>query len=147
MGYTVPFSQNPGKPDTRSSYGKYLLRADGALGILVIALKYRGLVLDDCFLLMPIFMLSFASLFCRSDEELVAMLPACVLQIVGSTICFAAEDWCPFLFALLTLHLVLFLPLPVSDPLSNIFYASAQRTWRSFWKLMSNPVSGFGDGD
>lgn len=147
MGYTVPSSQITAKPDTRSIFGKYLLRADGILGLLVIALKYRGLVLDDCFMLMPIFMLSFASLCCRTDEELVAMLPSCVLQILGATVCFAEEEWCPLLFALLTLHLVLFLPLPVSDPLSNIFYASAERAWRSFWKLMSSPVSGFGDGE
>lgn len=97
---------------------------------------------------MPIGMWGLGTLLCGTEAELLAAVPSAMLMHLGAAARALAVSG-PIMAAppaiLLVLHAALYLPLPSHDPNTNPFYTSLKKRLDAFAKLMSDPVSGFGD--
>lgn len=145
------------KPARSSSFwlGRLILVPNGVLGLLIGAymlLGSAGLLAQPFGLAaallsaLPLGMCSLACILASTDKELVAVLPPVVLVHVVGFVGHSAYQGLlvavPSAAAVL-LHCALFLPFP--DPESNPLHVWIRSYFRSFSKLMTEPVTGFGD--
>lgn len=97
----------------------------------------------------PLAMMSVAFLCCRSEGEMLAAVNAALMLYFGALVkIFAVEESLLALLptaVLLLAHLALFLPLPPQDVGTNPFHMSIVKSFRRMHKLLSDPVSGYGD--
>jgi len=97
---------------------------------------------------LPLIMFSLGIFGCRTEAELLCAVPSAALLLAASTVqVFASYGVLlaiPLLVYLL-LHGALYLPLPLAEPDTNLFYQAFSRMWRRWARFMSQPVSGFGD--
>eukprot|EP00928_Gymnodinium_smaydae_P089566 TRINITY_DN73511_c0_g1_i1.p1 TRINITY_DN73511_c0_g1~~TRINITY_DN73511_c0_g1_i1.p1 ORF type:complete len:318 (-),score=68.89 TRINITY_DN73511_c0_g1_i1:34-987(-) len=84
----------------------------------------------------------------QTEAELLAAVTAAIVLFAGSLFGGILHgELIAILLASVALLLLatLFLPLPVKDPTSNPFHVALRRIWGRFTRLLSDPVSGFGD--
>merc|ERR1712039_176568 len=119
--------------------GSMLVNALSTTGMGRVALLVAALPLAQCALASP---------FCATEGEQLAAVPVAIFLHMAASLRIAyIQDpmyALPTAIALL-LHLLLYLPLPVSNPDSNHFNVSIVKQIRAFTKLMSQPVGGLGD--
>jgi hypothetical protein len=134
-----------------------LLVADGiflvalAASILMGAERGHSLgLLSATMTSLPMAFLGIAIMLCTTEAELLTAFPAVTIFCVGAIIRSAYVDGqlaaIPAVTALL-LHILPYLPLPPGDAESNPFHMALRKSWSSFVKLISQPVSGFGDDE
>lgn len=165
MGYmTVPKTATVGPAKTSSSViGRLIVVGDGLIGIAMAAqcmslvglggLKHDGLkppeFIGIVVTIIPLGIWGFGMLCCRSDAELiVAVNVAMLFSVVSMINAFFVHDSIAMVggfCATFILHSTLYLPFPMSDPLSNPFYCALRKQGRQLYKIISSPSSGFGD--
>lgn len=96
---------------------------------------------------LPLLLWAGALCLCRTDAELLVAVPWAMTFLIGASLrswYYSGLATAAPTFALTVVHAYLYLPLG-SDPDANPFYMSLARIARQTKRLMSQPVSGFGD--
>jgi len=140
-----------------SYFGRLTLVIDGGLGLFLcfqVFVQAASLLGDALGLatlavsILPLGIISLGMVFVGTDSELVGALPSAVMvHMLGFLIHFFTEGrtMAYASAAAALLHLALYLPFPASDPLSNPFHVSMKKDLMSFYKLITEPVSGWGE--
>lgn len=134
---------------------RLLLAADGMFGIAVAGSMFLASPWTQplgpvtmAVSALPLVMWSLGTMLCRTEAELLAAVPAALAFHLGAAAraAFLAH---PFMAAtsatFAVLHCALYLPLPAQDAESNPFYITLRRVLRRWNRLLTQPVSGFGD--
>lgn len=154
---TCPGGQT--NPSTGSSFvfGRLLLAVDGILGLLIcchVLLNAYNMLAEPLGLTatlmsaLPLGMCSVGFLLCSTDNELIAGLPTALMAHTAGFIgqALAQNISMATLSALaIAVHCAVFLPLPLDNPESNPCHVWVRGYIRRFMKLMTDPVTGFGD--
>lgn len=149
---------NSGKA-ANAPLGRCLLILDGAAGLAVAAFAVQkshwgdgpadGLgPITTAMTVLPLGAWAVGLCLCSTEAEILVAAPSSMVFALWAGLRFGYYNG-PMaaipMAALIIVHATLYLPLPFEDPDSNPFHMSLRRFGRRMVRLMSQPVSGFGD--
>merc|ERR1719440_38221 len=151
---TFPGASPASHKGSGAAMARLALVVDGVVGVVVAWSIFRETLWSDklgpmasAVAALPLLAFAVALVVCCTDAELLVAVPSVMLYALWSSFrawyLSGSSAAIPFAVAIV-MHLSFYLPLG-SDPESNPFYMSLVRLARRAKKMMSQPVSGFGD--
>mmetsp|Transcript_132391 Transcript_132391/g.264093 ORF Transcript_132391/g.264093 Transcript_132391/m.264093 type:complete len:313 (+) Transcript_132391:64-1002(+) len=152
---TFPGFGNKAPCGCSAIFGRIMVKLDGIFGLLLARSimsegewkqPYGAVTLAT--LVLPLGMWSLAMFLCTTEAELLAVVPVATLlhlAAAGKSMYLADHPEVILSVGIALLHACLYLPFPLSNPKSNPFFKALSNFATRWHKLITNPVSGFGD--